>query len=145
MQGKLILKSEKIPGVAVYQAFVSRDHRGAFVKVLEQEVVPSSNKPFGEIYLITAEKGCVRAGHYHRRATEYFSVIQGKGKLTLSWRTCSEEFQLDADEPMTVVVPPLVFHRIEGASDRTMQLLAYSDQAYNINDTDTYPGENDER
>lgn len=113
------------------------DTRGWFLKVINgyEEGLP---KYTGEIYLTYAsELNHVRGDHYHNKATEWFTLLQGKAELKLMDMSTKEiiTIQLDADEPKTVVIPPKVAHAFINTQIEPFLLLAYTDELYDPIDT----------
>jgi dTDP-4-dehydrorhamnose 3,5-epimerase-like enzyme len=114
------------------------DERGWFLKVIEgnEENLP----PYmGEVYLTMALPGQTRGGHYHRKAQEWFTVVQGSA-IALLWDMAtgeSQEFSLSASEPLTIYVPPGIAHFFQnlGRPAEPMILVAYSDRPYDPADT----------
>jgi oxalate decarboxylase/phosphoglucose isomerase-like protein (cupin superfamily) len=101
----------------------------------EPALLPS----FGEIYIVMAQPGHVRANHYHPRTSEWFTVIQGTAVLRLADPESGEsrEICLQAAEPQTVFVPAGVAHAFKNpeTSGGECLLVAYADQPYDPVDT----------
>lgn len=110
-----------------------QDDRGWFVKTLMRKHLPLHSE-FGEIYVVQAKPGQVRANHYHRVATEWFSVVHGKARLVVHnlFNGKEQEFELSAEDPSTVEIPPYYAHAVENR-DRAKDfvMLVYTDQPYN--------------
>lgn len=120
------------------------DTRGWFMKVIDgyEEGLP---KHTGEIYL-TYASGLhqVRGDHYHHKATEWFTLLQGKSELKLMDMDTKETITLDlcANSPKTIVIPPNVAHAFYNTQEEPFLLLAYTDELYDPVDTiptDLYP------
>ena len=113
------------------------DSRGWFMKVIDgkEEGLPSYT---GEIYLTHASgKGQVRGNHYHDKAKEWFTLIQGRAELKLMDMKTEEviSIALSADEPKTIVIPPGVAHAFLNTEEESFLLLAYTDELYDPVDT----------
>jgi nucleoside-diphosphate-sugar epimerase/dTDP-4-dehydrorhamnose 3,5-epimerase-like enzyme len=109
-----------------------QDDRGWFVKTLMREHLPL-HPEFGEIYVVMAKPGQVRANHYHRVATEWFSVVHGKARLVVHnlFNGEQREFELSAEDPSTVEIPPYYAHAVENRdSEKDFVMLVYTDQPY---------------
>lgn len=109
-----------------------QDDRGWFVKTLMQEHLPLHSE-FGEIYVVMAKPGEVRANHYHRDATEWFSVVHGTARLVVHNVFSGEEheFELSAEDPSTVEIPPYFAHAVQNIdSEKEFVMLVYTDQPY---------------
>ena len=86
--------------------------------------------------------GQTRGGHYHRRAHEWFTVVQGAASVSLRYMETGEEmeFNFTAFEPVTLYIPPGIAHTFRNSrnSSEPMILVAYSDQQYDPTDTILY-------
>lgn len=116
---------------------VIADSRGYFLKVLtgKEDSLPAYT---GEVYLTSAKPGEAKGGHYHPKANEWFTLIQGEAELKLVDILTGERMQLNlvAFEPKTIFVPNAVAHVfINHKIDSDFLLLAYSDQYYIPEDT----------
>jgi dTDP-4-dehydrorhamnose 3,5-epimerase-like enzyme len=112
------------------------DSRGWFLKTITglEKGLPNHT---GEIYTVYSEKGSPRGGHYHEEATEWFILLVGKSILELKDIKTNElmTVELDANTPITIVVPPSVAHRFDAIDDNSFLLLAYTDVIYDPLDT----------
>ena len=115
------------------------DARGWFLKVLQAQHL--EGHPFGEVYLSVGSPGETRANHYHRRTTEWFCPVGGRGTLYLAEveGPRRERVRLDAAAPVSVRVPPGVAHSLVADPDAELAVLAVADVPYDPQDTDTYP------
>lgn len=116
------------------------DSRGWFMKVIDgkEEGLPDHT---GEIYLTHASgKGQVRGNHYHDKAKEWFTLLEGKAELKLMDMQTEEVINIDlsADEPKTIVIPPGVAHAFLNTEEKPFLLLAYTDELYDPQDTIPY-------
>jgi len=116
------------------------DSRGWFMKVIDgkEEGLPDHT---GEIYLTHASgKGQVRGNHYHDKAKEWFTLLQGKAELKLMDMKTKEVISMDlsADEPKTIVIPPGIVHAFLNTEEVPFLLLAYTDELYDPVDTIPY-------
>ena len=109
------------------------DNRGFFIKTMTNSMI--GKYPAGEIYLSVASPGVERGNHYHKKATEWFSVIKGKCKITLNYKGEEKIIRLDANEPKTVKVPPLITHKFINIGSEDCYLLAFTDVDYDPEDT----------
>jgi dTDP-4-dehydrorhamnose 3,5-epimerase-like enzyme len=113
------------------------DTRGWFMKVIDghEEGLPQHT---GEIYLTYASGiNQVRGDHYHDKATEWFTLLQGQADLKLMDMKTKETIiiSLSADTPKTVVIPPAVAHAFINTQEEPFLLLAYTDELYKPADT----------
>ena len=85
-------------------------------------------------------KGQIKGGHYHSRAVEWFTVIEGKAKLKLEDIETHEkmEIMMSLEEAILVFVPNNVAHMFENVSNDNFIVLAYTDLLYDPSDTIIY-------
>jgi dTDP-4-dehydrorhamnose 3,5-epimerase-like enzyme len=116
-----------------------KDKRGWFLKVINGE---ENNLPnyTGEIYFTNALPGQSRGGHYHLRAKEWFTLINGMCDLYLEDVETGEKMvlSLSSDEPITVYVPSMIAHSFLNKSNEEYLLMAYNDLLYDPSDTIPY-------
>ncbi len=117
------------------------DSRGWFVKVIQQTHL--QGRPFGEVYLAVAAPGGSRGGHFHKRTTEWFCPVQGRGTLYVASvdGTRHETIPLDSAKPCSVRVPPEVAHVLVADAGVEFGVLAVADLEYDPDDDDTFPVE----
>jgi dTDP-4-dehydrorhamnose 3,5-epimerase len=117
------------------------DPRGWFVKVIQQTHL--QGRPFGEVYLAVAAPGEARGGHYHKRTTEWFCPVQGRGTLYVASLdgTRHEAVPMDCAKPCSVRVPPEVAHVLVADAGVEFAVLAVADVEYEAEDDDTVPVE----
>ena len=126
--------------VEVFELFQHDDSRGFLLKAVKKEY--THERPFGEIYFVSATPGTVRANHFHKIATEWFVVVRGTGVLTLADVNEPEqkrEIAMGGENRVCVRIPPGVAHAIEAVGSEEMLMMALADKPYDPNDTDTYP------
>lgn len=118
--------------------FIS-DSRGWFLKVIDgkEDNLP---KHTGEIYFTNALPGQAKGGHYHLRATEWFTLITGICDLYLVDIESGEKMtiSLSSSEPLTVYVPSRIAHNFVNTGAGEYLLVAYSDVLYDPTDTIQY-------
>lgn len=112
------------------------DSRGWFLKVItgNEEFIQSH---VGEVYIVSALPGESRGGHYHLKALEWFTLIQGKANLLLEDIVTHEKLKLtlDVNRPQTIMVPPNIAHCFENANNEPFLVVAYTNEQYNPTDT----------
>ena len=115
------------------------DKRGWFLKVIngEEENLP---KYTGEIYFTNALPGQSRGGHYHLRAKEWFTLINGMCDLHLVDIETGDKMvlSLSSRHPITVYVPSMIAHCFINTSNVEFLLMAYNDVLYDPSDTIPY-------
>ena len=128
-----------IPGVEIRPLRRLDDARGWFLKAIQQRHL--EGHAFGEAYLSVGAPGETRANHFHRRTTEWFCPVGGRGTLYLFQVNGTGRLQVrfDATAPVSVRVPPGVAHSLVADSDSELAVLAIADVEYDPADTDTEP------
>lgn len=115
------------------------DERGWFFKAITgtEENIPNHT---GEVYLTMGKPGQSKGGHYHPKAVEWFTVIEGKALLKLEDIETKErmEIEMSLEEAQSVFVPNGVAHIFENAGDTDFITLAYTDLLYDPADTIAY-------
>lgn len=126
-----------IPGVTRRALLRREDARGWLVKLLMREHI-TTGAEFGEIYITAANAGQVKGNHFHERAREWFSVIQGQALMATRVMTGGESAltRLSADTPEIIEVAPGVAHAFKNDGSELMLLLAYADFPYNARSPD---------
>lgn len=122
--------------VEIIQRRIISDQRGWLLKAVtgKENGLPNHT---GEIYTVCGYPNQIRGGHYHNLATEWFTLIVGESILRLKDMETKEEYSLRLvmDNPLTIVVPPMIAHQFESCSDGEFMVLAYSDFHYDPSDT----------
>lgn len=113
-----------------------QDSRGWFLKVINglEENLPSST---GEVYLTNATPGEAKGGHYHPKATEWFTLITGSCELKLVDIITGEKetLFLNSNTPQTIYVPNNIAHIFINTANVDFILVAYSDELFVPEDT----------
>lgn len=116
-----------------------KDERGWFFKAItgKEENIPSHT---GEVYLTMGTKGQAKGGHYHPKALEWFTVIEGKAILKLEDIETHEKMEvpISLEDAILVFVPNNIAHIFENVGDDNFIVLAYTDLLYDPSDTITY-------
>lgn len=123
-----------------YPRRLLKDERGWFLKVItgNEENLPNQ---IGEVYFTCGYKDKIKGSHYHHKAQEWFTIIEGKALLKLEDINTHEkmDIMLDANEPETIFIPSNVAHLIKGTNDCNYFILcAYTDLQYDHKDTIPY-------
>lgn len=124
--------------IIVKKLEVKKDYRGWLAEIVEGKDV--GIKDFGLILVTTAKPGQTKGGHYHKRKTEWYCVLRGKGLLTLVDNKSNEKTEMEIGEGNMVLVKitPLTTHTIKNIGDVELFLLVYVDESFNEQDPDTY-------
>lgn len=120
-----------LPGVTRRELLRREDSRGWLVKLLMREHI-AERREFGEIYITAATAGQVKGNHFHKRAREWFCVIQGTATMATREMATGESAltELSAERPEMIEVAPGVAHAFRNSGTEVMVLLAYADEPY---------------
>lgn len=113
------------------------DERGSLVELFREDDLDNFK---GQTFLTIAKPGKTRGKHFHKRKTEWYSVIKGKAKLTIiNNKTASKkEMELRGSDPKVIEIPPNNFHFIENTGKSDMMLLVYVNEVFDAKDPDTF-------
>ncbi len=117
---------------------VNRDERGMLSKIFDYTGLEGKN--IQDIYLTYTIPGENRANHYHKKTTEWFCAIKGEGTIKFKDVFTNEEFdvRLDGNDPKLIEVPPGIIHHVFAKGKEELILIAFGNQPYKKDDTDTY-------
>ena len=117
------------------------DSRGWFFKIMHGKE-DNLSQELGEIYTTRAIPGGFRANHYHKVASEWFTVIEGTAKVIVEDIHTKErqEFELSGKNPQTLYCAPEIAHVFYNPEDSEEDfiLIAYADKQYDPADTILY-------
>lgn len=129
----------QIEKVRIIPRRLIKDERGWFLKAITgtEKGLPSHT---GEVYLTMGKPGQAKGGHYHPKAVEWFTIIEGCAILKLEDMETHEkrEIEMSLDRAITVFIPNQVAHIVVNNSDKNFILLAYTDKLYVPQDTIQY-------
>jgi len=147
-------KYEKVPridGVQVKQLVMHCDERGGLKEILRSDE-PIFQK-FGQAYVSITYPGVVKAWHYHKKQTDYLTVIKGACKETLyddregsPTKGVINEFFLNEHNPILITVPPGVWHGQKPYGPEPCYLINLVTEVFNREEPDEYridPFDND--
>lgn len=111
--------ASNIDGVEVKRFRVHKDNRGVLFEILRSDEEFFAG--FGQVYAVRAYPGESRGGHYHKKTTDYFALIDGVCSLFLvdlrPGRTIGNRWRIrmnsDSESHVGVFIPPRVWHRID--------------------------------
>ena len=134
---KRIYKRENMK-ITIKSLDIKNDARGWLSEIIRAEDV--DHKKFGQVLITTANPGETKGNHYHKRKTEWYCIIKGRGILTMINRNNEEkkEIKLGEKNMVLVKIPPNHFHYIKNIGKKEMLLLVYVDEVFNSSDPDTY-------
>ncbi len=125
--------------VTIIKRRLISDDRGWFFKVITgtEDCIPSHT---GEVYLTMGKSGQSKGGHYHPKALEWFTIIEGSVILKLEDIETHErlDIEMSLEMAITVFIPNKVAHVVVNNSDKDFILLAYTDKIYDPADTIVY-------
>lgn len=100
------------------------DERGIITDIL--------NKHLNHVGIITTEKDCVRANHYHKTSIQYNYVLSGKFEVSIAKSNNPSEVKKIILEPgMLLTIPPMIIHKFK-ALEKTVLLDMISESREGI-------------
>jgi dTDP-4-dehydrorhamnose 3,5-epimerase len=140
-----------IEGVVVKKLKVIPDERGYLMEMLRSD--DEFFQKFGQLYLTVAYPGVVKGWHYHKKQTDHFVGVSGMTKVVLydnrkGSKTRGEvnEFFLGEQNPILLVIPPLVLHGMKGVGDKPGMIINCPTELYDYDNPDEHrvdPHDND--
>lgn len=123
--------------ISIRKLNVKSDERGWLAEIATQKDVDGLS---GLILVTTAHPGKTKGNHYHKRKTEWYCVIQGRGLLEIKDLLSEEKTEIEIGEKNMVLVKisPNYLHSITNIGENEMILLSYVDEPFNEEDPDTY-------
>lgn len=115
---------------------VKKDNRGWLAEIISTNEI--KGKGVGLVLITTANARQTKGSHYHKRKTEWYCVIRGRGLLKVWNQQEMEEFEVSEDNLTLVEIPKNHFHSITNVGDSPMYLLAVVSEPFNEKDPDTY-------
>jgi len=122
---------------------VFSDERGFLVELLRND--DSVYKKFGQVYITCCEPGFVKAWHYHKIKTDYFTCITGKARVVVfddregsPTKSKMKEYVLSVDNPQLVKIPPGCYHGFEAVGDDPAYIISITTETYDHSDPDEY-------
>jgi UDP-2-acetamido-2,6-beta-L-arabino-hexul-4-ose reductase len=115
-----------------------RDTRGRVVEIFRD---PRERAGRGrQVFVTTANPGCVKGNHYHVRKTESFYVVTGRMLMRLRdrWTGRTEDFLLDGESAQVIEVAPGVTHALRNEGPGELIVLVCVDEIFNPADPDTH-------
>lgn len=117
---------------------VHKDARGLLAKIFDYMSIKGKN--IQDIYVTITPPDQKRADHYHKKTTEWFCAIKGKGTMKFKAIDTNEELEveIDAEDMSLIEVPPKINHIVLSKGYEELILMAFGNQPYKKDDTDTY-------
>lgn len=130
-----------IEGVYVKKLKKIVDDRGFLMEMLRND--DKFFQKFGQVYITVCNPGVVKAWHYHKKQSDNFVVVKGRGRIGLydgrdNSTTKGEvmEFGLGEDNPALIFIPNGVMHGFEAVGDEPCYLVNCVTEPYNYDDPD---------
>ena len=130
-----------IQGVFIKKLRVIRDNRGYVMEILRSD--DTIFEKFGQVYLSTCNPGIVKGWHYHKKQTDYLTVIKGNAKVVLydmreNSKTKGEinEFFVGEKNPILIKIPPLVAHGVTPIDNKPIYIINTTTELYNYKNPD---------
>lgn len=125
--------------VTIKQIVKTKDRRGWLAEIVRPEDLGSKTS-FGQIFLTVSYPGQIKGNHFHKRKTEWYCVVKGKGLLTIRENSSGEkrQYKLSDKKLRLVTIPPGYSHNIQNIGVEEMHLLVYINEAFKQSDPDTY-------
>jgi dTDP-4-dehydrorhamnose 3,5-epimerase len=146
-----VKSKELIHGVQVKQLRWVTDERGKLMEMLRCD--DSFFQKFGQVYVTTCYPGVVKAWHYHQKQTDNQVIIKGMAKVVLydpregsPTQGLINEFFMGEDNPLLVVIPPLVIHGLKAYGSEPAYLVNTVTEPYDRQNPDEFridPFDND--
>jgi dTDP-4-dehydrorhamnose 3,5-epimerase len=132
-----------IEGVKTKPLRVIPDERGFLMEMLRSD--DTLFQKFGQVYVSVAYPGVVKGWHYHKRQTDYFTIVKGMMKVVLYDQrkespTFGElnEFFMGELNPVLLVIPPLVVHGMKAIGTEPGYLVNCPTEPYDYKNPDEY-------
>ena len=140
-----------IEGVKVKRLKVIPDERGLLMEMMRDD--DEFFQKFGQVYLSVVYPGVVKGWHYHKKQTDHFVFVKGMAKVVLydnregsPTRGEVNEFFMGDQNPILLVIPPLVLHGMKGIGTTPGYMINIPTELYNYKEPDEFrvhPHDND--
>lgn len=132
-----------IDGVNVKKLKVIPDERGRLMEMVRSD--DPEFLGFGQVYMTTCYEGVVKGWHYHKKQTDYMTVIRGMLKIVLydsreDSPTFGEinEFFAGEYNPVRIQIPPGVLHGFKCISSGEAMVINTVTEPYKYDDPDEF-------
>jgi dTDP-4-dehydrorhamnose 3,5-epimerase len=119
------------------------DERGRVMEILRSD--DEIFKKFGQAYITTAYPGVVKAWHYHKLQTDYFTCVCGMMKVVLydnrpdsSTKGEVNEFFIGEHHPVLLVIPKMVYHGFKCVGEKEAIIINIPSEPYNHANPDEF-------
>ena len=126
-------------GVRIDILNVKKDERGWLAEIMRSGTLTDGAR-MSQLFVTVGNPGKTKGKHYHRRKTEWFSVVSGEAKLYLRDTRTGEEKVVPMGEKnmVTVTIPPHVAHAITSDANTPFYLIVVASEDFNSDDADTF-------
>ena len=109
------------------------DARGSFFEIIRSHGGP------GQSSFSTTVPGITRGDHFPRRKIERFTVLAGRGTITLRRLFTDKvyEFEVDGDDPLAIDMPTMWTHNITNSGDQVLYTSFWTNDIFDPNNPDT--------
>ena len=127
-------------GLRVDVLDVKIDERGWLAEIMRSGNLPKGAR-MSQLFVTVGNPGKTKGKHYHKRKTEWFSVVSGEAKLHLKDVRTGEERIVPMGEKnlVTVAIAPQIAHAITSDGDQPFYLIVVASEDFDANDPDTFP------
>src|SRR5215470_866644 len=132
-----------IDGVRIKRLKVIPDERGFLMEMMRDD--DEFFQKFGQVYLSVVALALKKKWHYHRRQTDHFVFVKGMAKVVLfddregsATRREVNEFFMGEQNPILLVIPPLVLHGMKGIGPEPAYLVNIPTEHYVYDDPDEF-------
>lgn len=109
------------------------DERGSFFEIIRQ------HGGTGQSSFSTTAPGVTRGDHFHRRKIERFTVLSGRGTISLRRLFASKvlDFPVNGEEPVAIDMPTGWAHRITNTGEGLLYTSFWTNDIFNLQTPDT--------
>ncbi|KQT46663.1 hypothetical protein ASG52_13190 [Methylobacterium sp. Leaf456] len=131
--------TEVFPGCFLTKSRAVANERGGLREVWAQGDAISGI--VNHVYTTTTLPGIVKAWYRHRLQTDNITVLSGTARFALydtrtEGQPALRTFDLTADEPQVLTIPPGVWHGFSAIGEAPLVMLHLNDRLYDWTDTD---------
>ena len=119
---------------------VKKDERGWLAEIMRSANLPKSAR-MSQLFVTVGNPGKTKGKHYHKRKTEWFSVVSGAANLYLKDVRTGEEriVPMGENNLVTVAIAPQIAHAITSDGDQPFYLIVVASEDFDPKDPDTFP------
>lgn len=133
----------RIAGVEIKRLTMHCDESGGLMELLRSD--DEIFQKFGQTYISITYPGVVKAWHYHKKQTDFMTVIKGMSKIVLydaredsPTKGIVNEFFLGEHNQVIVSIPPGVIHGQKPYGNEPSYLINFPTETFNPKESDEY-------